>query len=150
MHRATTRRKDIDVARVREAVEAAERTTSAEIVVSIAPFFLGRVWHAAQRAFARLGVSRTRERNGLLVFVVPSRRQVVVLADEGALARVDPSVWPETATQIATAFARGHGTTGLVDGIARLARSLRGPFPHEHADVNELPDQPVLGRGDPP
>lgn len=117
--RATIRRKDIDVARVRKAVEAAERTTSAEIVVSIAPFFLGRVWPAAQRAFARLGVSRTRRSNGVLVFVVPSRRQVVVLADDGALARVDPSVWSETATQIATAFARGHGTTGLVDGIVR-------------------------------
>src|SRR5512147_2831500 len=99
--RATTRRKDIDVARVRKAVEAAERTTSAEIVVSIAPFFLGRVWQAAQRAFARLGVSRTQRRNGVLVFVVPSRRQVVMLADDGALARVDPSVWSETATQIA-------------------------------------------------
>jgi uncharacterized membrane protein len=150
MHRATIRRKEIDVARVREAVEAAEGTTSAEIVVSIAPFFLGRVWQAAQGAFARLGVSRTRGRTGVLVFVVPSRRQVVVLADDGALARVDPSVWSETATQIATAFARGDGTDGLVDGVARLARSLRGPFPHECADVNELPDQPMLGDGGPP
>lgn len=149
MH-ATTRRKDIDLTRVREAVEAAERTTSAEIVVSVAPFFVGRVWQAAQRAFTRLGVSRTRGRNGVLVFVVPSRRQVVLLADDRALAEVDPSVWSETATQIATAFAHGHGTTGLVDGIERLARSLRAPFPHQPADVNELPDRPVLERGGPP
>lgn len=144
MPRATTRRKDIDIASVTAAVEAAERTTSAEIVVSIAPFFLGRVWAAARRAFVRLGVSRTRERNGVLVFVAPSRRQVAVLADDGALARVDPSVWPDTATRIAAAFARGEGTAGLVDGIARLARALRGPFPHQGGDVNELPDQPIV------
>src|SRR3990167_8956642 len=85
---ATTRRKDIDVSRVRAAVEAGERRTAAEIVVSIAPFFLGRAWSAARRAFERLGVARTRERNGVLVFVVPSRRQVVVLADDNALARL--------------------------------------------------------------
>jgi putative membrane protein len=145
MGRATTRRKDLDLDRVREAVEEAERHTSAEIVVSIAPFFLGRVWPAAQRAFARLGVARTRGRNGVLVFVVPSRRQVIVLADEGATARIDPSVWRDAAAQIAAAFARGDGTAGLVEGIAFLARALSGPFPHARADVNELPDQPFLG-----
>jgi uncharacterized membrane protein len=84
MGHATTRRREIDAACVRRAVEAAEHRTSAEIVVSIAPFFLGRVWSAARRAFARLGVAGTRARNGVLVFVVPSRRQVVVLADDGA------------------------------------------------------------------
>ena len=145
MGRATTRRKDLDLDRVREAIEEAERHTSAEIVVSIAPFFLGRVWPAAQRAFARLGVARTRGRNGVLVFVVPSRRQVIVLADEGATARLDPSVWRDAAAQIATAFAGGDGTAGLVEGIDFLGRALSGPFPHVHTDVNELPDQPCFG-----
>jgi len=145
MGHATTRRKDLDLARVREAVEAAERRTSAEIVVAIAPFFLGRVWSAARRAFARLGVARTRARNGVLVFVAPSRRQVVVLADEGALARVDASVWSDAAARIANAFALGRGTSGLVDGIEWLSRALSGPFPHERADVNELPDRPRVG-----
>ena len=145
MARATTRRRDIEVVRVREAVEAAERLTSAEIVVSVAPFFLGRVWTAARRAFARLGVARTRGRNGVLVFVVPSRRQVIVLADDGAVARIEPAIWRDAAARIAAAFARGEGTAGLVDGIEWLARVLSGPFPHERTDVNELPDQPHLG-----
>jgi uncharacterized membrane protein len=145
MPRATTQRKAIDLTRVREAVEAAELRTSAEIVVSISPFFLGRVWPTARRVFARLGVAHTRGHNGVLVFVVPSRRQVVVLADDGALARIDAAVWGDVAAQIAAAFARGHGTAGLVDGIDRLSRALSGAFPHERTDVNELPDQPFLG-----
>jgi uncharacterized membrane protein len=145
MARATTRRKEIALARVRKAVEAAELRTSAEIVVSISPFFLGRVWPAARRAFARLGVARTRGRNGVLVFVVPSRRQVVVLADDGALARIDAAVWDDVAARIAAAFARGDGTAGLVDGIARLSSALSGPFPHGRTDTNELPDEPFLG-----
>ena len=145
MGRATTHRKDLDLDRVRGAVEQAERRTSAEIVVSIAPFFLGRVWPAAQRAFARLGVARTRGRTGVLVFVVPSRRQVVVLADEGALARLDLSVWRDAAARIAAAFAHGHGSAGLVEGIDLLARALSVPFPRERTDVNELPDQPFAG-----
>jgi uncharacterized membrane protein len=146
MRRATTRRKEIDLARVRHAVEAAELRTSAEITVSIAPFFFGRVWPAARAAFVRLGVARTQGRNGVLVFVVPARRQVVVLADEAAIAQVDPAIWRDSASRIAAAFARGHGTAGLVDGIEWLSRALREPFPHQRGDVNELPDQPQLER----
>lgn len=142
MAHATCRRKDLDLDRVREAIEAAERCTSAEIVVSIAPFFLGRVWPAAQRAFARLHVAHTRRRNGVLIFIVPARRQVVVLADRGAHAQLDPAVWQEAAFRIAAAFGRGHGTAGLVTGIEHLAHTLAGPYPHERDDVNELPDQP--------
>ena len=141
---AMTRRRDLDLARVREAVEAAERRTSAEIVVSIAPFFLGRVWTAARRAFERLGVADTRARNGVLVFVVPARRQVVVLADDGALARIDPAIWSDAASRIAAACACGDGTAGLVLGIEALARALSGPFPREPGDVNELPNRPEL------
>lgn len=145
MAQPTTRRSQIDVARVRAAVEAAEQVTSAEIVVSIAPFFVGRVWPVAQRAFVRLGVSHTHAHNGVLVFVVPARRQVVVLADSGAQSRVDAAVWQRVAERIAVAFAAGEGTTGLVDGIAELAATLSAPFPHTAQEVNELPDQPDLG-----
>lgn len=144
MGRATTRRRDIDQARVREAVEQAEQRTSAEIVVAIAPFFLGRMWTAARRAFARLGVAATTGRNGVLVFVAPARRQVVVLPDETAAARIDPSRWSEVASQIAAAFGRGDGTSGLVEGIERLATVLGGPFPRTDRDINELPDAPVM------
>ncbi len=145
MARATTRRKDLDLDRVCEAVRAAERHTSAEIVVAVAPFFVGRTWPAARRAFARLGVARTRHRNGVLLFVVPARRKVIVLADDGAHARIGSDLWHDVATRIAASFARGHGTAGLVDGIERLAHALAGPFPHERGDINELPDQPVVG-----
>jgi len=145
MGRAITRRSAIDLDRVRAAVEAAERRTSAELVVSIAPFFVGSVWSAAQRAFARLGVAQTSHRNGVLVFLVPARRQVVVLADAGALAQVEPSLWPETASRMAAACGRGDGTGGLIEGIERLADALSAPFPSGPGDVNELPDQPRTG-----
>ena len=136
-----TRRGTIDRNQVREAVEAAERRTSAEIVVSIAPFFVGSVERAARRAFTRLGIEHTHRRNGVLVFVVPARHQVVVLGDQGADASVDSSVWDDVATHIAKAFARGDGTAGLVDGVGHLAHALSVWFPRERGDVNELPDQ---------
>ncbi|MDX2091091.1 MAG: hypothetical protein SFX73_24740 [Kofleriaceae bacterium] len=140
MPRATTRRSHIDREAVRRAVAAAERATSAEIVVSIAPFFLGSVGGAAERAFDSLGVARTRRRNGVLVFVVPSRHQVVVLPDAEAAARVAPAVYERAATVIATACGRGEGTRGIVEAVELLASVLTAVFPFTGARENELPD----------
>lgn len=141
MRHATTRRRDIDPRRVQRAVEEAELLTSAEIVVAISPFFLGSVWRAARRAFAGLGVANTKRRNGVLVFLVPARRQVIVLPDQGADAVIDPGVWRDVADHIAASCAHGHGTHAVVDGIQRLAEALSRAFPREVGDVNELPDR---------
>lgn len=143
---ATTRRRDIEVDRVQAAIEDAEQRTSAEIVVSIAPFFIGRVAHAADRAFRRLAIARTAQRNGVLVFVVPARRQVVVLPDIGAEARLAPAVWRSSAARIAAGFGGGRGTDGLIDGIQRLAGELAVAFPPNRELGNELPDVPDLAR----
>jgi uncharacterized membrane protein len=144
MARATNRRAEIDRSRVRAAVEAAELRTSAEIVVAIAPFFIGNLTTAAKRAFTRLGVARTRQRNGVLVFVAPARHGVVVLADDGAMTRIDASAWHRVVRRIATLFAEGHGTEGLIAGIEHLAEVLSGAFPFELGDINELPDEPMI------
>jgi uncharacterized membrane protein len=119
----TAHRHAVDRPRVRAAVEAAERGTSAEIVVSVSPFFVGNVWRAARRAFAKL------ERNGVLLFVVPARRELVVIADDAIDALLGASVWREIADDVAAAFGRGEGTDGLVDAVARLAATLEAAFP---------------------
>ena len=73
----------VDRERVKKAIESAEHRTSGEICVSVAPLFWGNVEKAADKAFARLGMTGTKDRNGVLFFVVPSRRKFVVLGDRG-------------------------------------------------------------------
>jgi uncharacterized membrane protein len=134
-----TRRATIDRNQVRDAVEMARRRTSAEIVVSIAPFFIGSVKRAAHRVFTRLGVAHAPRRSGVLVFVVPARQEVIVLCDEGAEDSIDCTLWDEVASHIAKAFARGDGTVGLVDGVGWLAHALSASFPREGGEFTEGP-----------
>jgi uncharacterized membrane protein len=136
----TAHRPAFDRDRVRAAVEAEERGTSAEIVVAVSPFFLGNVWRAARRAFVKLGIARTRERNGVLLFVVPARHEVVVMADDAIHARLGARVWREIADDVAAAFGRGEGTAGVIDAVARLGAVLAAAFPRCPHDVNELVD----------
>ena len=141
----TAHRHAIDKPTVRAAVAAAERLTAAEIVVSIAPFFVGDVGRAAGRAFDRLGIAGTRGRTGVLLFVVPARRQLVVLADDAIRARLGDPIWQQLADDVAAAFGRGQGTTGVVDAVAGLGRALAAACPRTDDDTNELSDQPDSG-----
>lgn len=143
----------IDTAVVEEAVRAAEARTTGEIRVALARFyFWGDVRRAAGRAFGRLGMDRTRERNGVLIFVAPRRRGFAILGDEGIHQRVEPTFWDELARPLGEAFAARDLTGGLVRTIAAIGVRLAVEFPAGvagAADSNQLPDSVAVpgGRG---
>lgn len=131
----------IDVPALEAAIARAEQRTSGEIRVSIAPWFWGSVRWAAERAFERLGISATRERNGALIFVVPARRRVVVLGDAGIHARVGQEYWEGLAREVGEAFHEGHYSDGLLRAIEILGERLAQHFPSNPNDnPNELPN----------
>jgi uncharacterized membrane protein len=139
--------KQIDVEKIREALAAAEKKTSGEIRVSVAPFFWGRIRPVAERAFRRLGMEKTKQRNGILFFIVPARKRFVVLGDEGIHAKAGQEFWDKIAEAMAERFRQGEFSDGLVDGIEAAAEGLAAHFPYDAAtDVNELPDDIDFGK----
>ena len=138
--------KAIDDTRVKKAIEQAEDLTSGEIVVSVAPFFWGSVEKAARLAFVRLGVTRTQARNGVLFFIVPSRRKFVVIGDQGIHEKVGQDFWNDVAAHLSRHFRSGDFTEGLIHGIAEVGRQLASHFPYNRStDVNELSDDVDFG-----
>jgi uncharacterized membrane protein len=135
----------IDVAAVEEAIRAAERRTSGEIRVAIArSWFWGDARAAAERAFRKLGVAGTRQRNGVLIFVAPSRRNVAVIGDVGVHAKMAPDFWAAVVDRMIADFRRGDRTAGLVAAVELLGNALADVFPITAGDVNELPDSVSL------
>jgi uncharacterized membrane protein len=115
--------------------------------VSVSTFFFGSVRRTAEKAFVRLGMTRTAERNGILFFVVPSRRAFVVLGDEGIHARVGQEFWDAVAAAISARFKAGDFTGGLVHGVTEAGTQLAAHFPYQgERDRNELPDEVEFGR----
>lgn len=139
--------RQVDADRVRAAIEAAERRTSGEIRVSVSFFFWGDVRKVAEAAFGRLGMTATKDRNGVLFFVVPSRRRFVVLGDVGIHAKVGQEFWDAVAAAVSAKFREHDFTGGLVAGIEAVGERLAEHFPHAgERDVNELPDGVDFGR----
>src|SRR5262245_59017354 len=104
----------IDRERIKTAIESAEHKTSGEICVSVASLFWGSIEKAADKAFVRLGMTRTKERNGVLFFVVPARRKFVVLGDQAIHERVGQEFWESVAAIIWARFRERDITCGLV------------------------------------
>ena len=138
--------RQIDKEMILKSIAAAEQQTSGEIRVSVSPFFWGNVRKVADKAFVRLGMNVTRERNGILFFIVPSRRRFAVIGDQGIHQKVGQEFWEKLVAAIAEDFKLGDFNAGLQKGIAQAGRSLAEHFPYQgEKDVNELPDDIDFG-----
>jgi uncharacterized membrane protein len=131
----------IDKNRIKQAIQKAERRTSGEIRVSVSTLFWGDVQKAAEKAFERLGMTATRDRNAVLFFVVPARRKFAVLGDRGIHEKVGQDFWYNIVRTVSEKFKQGDFTGGIVAGIEAVGEDLAMHFPsHAAYDTNELPD----------
>jgi len=136
----------IDRGKIKDAIQKAEHRTSGEIRVSVAPFFWGNVHKAAEKAFDRLGMTRTKDRNSVLFFVVPARRKFVVLGDSAIHERVGQEFWHRIVAVVTEKFRTGNFTDGLIRWIEEVGEQLSTHFPYNAAaDVDELPDDVDFG-----
>jgi uncharacterized membrane protein len=138
----------LDTAAVERAIARAEARTSGEIRISIAGFFVGDSRRLAERAFRRLGLQATQNRNAVLLLIAPARRQVVVLGDEAIHARVGDVFWTEIAALVATRFHEGRFTDGVVEAVDAIGEALARHFPASTGgggNPNELPDRIDVG-----
>jgi len=136
----------IDDNRIKAAIALAEQQTSGEICVSVSSFFWGNVRRVAGKAFNRLGMQTTRDRNGILFFIVPSRHAFAIIGDQGIHNKVGQEFWEKLVAAMAVDFKAGNFSEGLVRGITEAGRLLGVHFPYQgEKDVNELPDHIDFG-----
>lgn len=137
-----------DLSMVEEVVKRAESKTSGEIRVKIRmrcdAVHNGDVEAQAIADFKALGLTKTRDRTGVLVLVVLGERKIRVLADEGINAVLESGYLQSTADQAASCFKYGRYGAGLWSTVLTLGRVLARNFPKRDDDTNELPDKPVL------
>lgn len=91
-------------------------------------------------------MTRTKQRNGVLLFVVPARRERIVLGDRGIHEKVIPEFWQRVIAVVTERFRAHDFTGGLVQGIEEIGAQLSVHFPSEAAsEINELPNEIDLG-----
>ena len=130
-----------DQGRVVAAIGEAEKMTSGEIRVHLTPKCGDDVMHDAIRAFNRLGMYKTRHRNGVLIFVAFESRKFAILGDSGINEVVSTNYWDEEKEILLEHLKSNNPATGLCSVIARVGAKLKAYFPIEDDDVNELSNE---------
>jgi putative membrane protein len=93
---------------------------------------------AAVNAFFRNGLYRTRDANGVLLFVSVFERRVSILADYGVSAKVDQSQWNEVVEDVVQGIKHGHPAEAICAAVGRVGKMLRSHFPAKTDDTDEL------------
>ena len=132
--------KQVDRATIEAAIIGAEAMTSGEIRVAVVHDPTGNPVATAQELFLRLGMTKTKHRNAVLILIAPSSHTFAVIGDEGVHQKCGSAFWQELTAAMSNSFKREDYTGGLKQGIDRAGELLSTYFPRQPGDSNELPD----------
>jgi uncharacterized membrane protein len=123
-----------------EAIRAAEKNTSGEIRVFITRKAVEQPVIAAQEQFTRLRMDKTREHNGVLIYVAPRARKFAVIGDKAVHEKCGDAFWKELTQEMSKHFRDSHYTRGILHGVKTAGDLLAVHFPCRKDKQNELSD----------
>jgi len=102
-----------------------------------------RVHEAAFMQFYSSGLYRTRESNGVEIYLSLFERRVVVIGDRGVHEKMGNPHWDDVRDKIIQGIRKGKAREGICAAIESCGKALAEHFPHQPEDINELPDQVI-------
>ena len=140
---------DDELLRISNKIKVTEKTTAGEIQVSIKEYksFFKKsksVKELAEEEFFRLGIQNTRDKTGILIFILLSDRQFYILADSGINAKVPQSTWDSIKDEMQKMFQKGKFCKGILFGVEEVGKILSEHFPIKPDDTNELSNQVII------
>jgi uncharacterized membrane protein len=133
--------KHLEDDKIVRAITAAERDSSGQIRVYVSHKKRLDAMVFARRRFVDLGMTRTRHRNGVLIYVVPRTRRFAVVGDVGVNEKCGDDFWQEVSAGMSERLRQGQFTEAILEAIGRVGDMLAKHFPRGPDDRNELPDE---------
>ncbi len=130
-------------------IKEKEKSTSGEIVVSIKckRDLLTRkslLRDLAIREFRRLKLTETRDRTGVMIYLILKSREFYILADEGINSLVPENTWDNLKNEMVSFFKQGEFTNGLLHALDSIGEKLSAHFPIKPDDTNEISNMVIV------
>lgn len=132
----------LDDDRVAAAIAEAEKITSGEIRVFVTERDLGNddVFARATARFEKLGMTKTRERNAVLLYFAPHAQKFAIIGDQGIHEKCGQPFWEEVASEMRRRLREDHFTGAVEGAVKKVGEVLARHFPSKPDDQNELPN----------
>lgn len=98
------------------------------------------VFEGAVTSFFLEKLHRTRDKNGILIYISIFEKKVWILADEGINVFVEQQVWDKLALDLSLKIKQGARCEALCSTISQIGEILQAHFPIKEDDKNELHD----------
>ncbi|NVO02231.1 MAG: TPM domain-containing protein [Bacteroidetes bacterium] len=129
-----------EITDIKQAIMDAEFDTSGEIRVHIENNCIGDAVNRATYVFDKLKMNKTELRNGVLFYLAVKARKFAIIGDQGINEKVPENFWNGVKQTMLNHFREDEFANGLCEGVVKAGEQLKEHFPHQHNDVNELPD----------
>jgi uncharacterized membrane protein len=86
-------------------------------------------------------MEKTRDRNGVLIFLAPASRKFAVIGDTGVHEKCGEIFWQELARAMTGYFAKNEFSQGIIHGVEKAGELLAAHFPRRAGDRNQLSDE---------
>ena len=125
---------------IANAIADAEKATSGEIRIAVEKNCHGSAFERATEYFAELGMDKTAQHNGVLIYLAYADHKFAIIGDRGIDTVVPDDFWETTQVAMKAHFLSGNIAEGIIAGIALAGEKLALFFPYQSGDVNELPN----------
>jgi len=132
---------ELEQEQIRIAIENAEKNTSGEIrICAERNCPVPSAFDRATNYFLKIGMDKTSQRNGVLIYIATDDHKFAIIGDEGINKQVPEGFWDGTKERMIGKFRTGSLASGIIEGITAAGEQLQKLFPVQDGDKNELSD----------
>lgn len=136
----------IDREQISAAIAAVEANTTAELRVHIETKCpVKDPLDRAKQIFKKLGMHKTQERNGVLIYIATDDHKFAIFGDQGIHEKVSTSYWQQEKHLLLKSFSNEEYSSGLIQCIQDIGAKLDLYFPGQINDRNELTNEVSFG-----
>lgn len=140
---------DDELLRISNKIKQSEKHTAGEICVSIKDHTKNStskksIKEIAELEFFRLGIQNTRDKTGILIFILLNERKFYILADSGINEKVQQSTWDSIKEEMQNYFLHGNFCKGIIHGVDEVGNILSHHFPIKPDDTNEISNRVIV------
>jgi uncharacterized membrane protein len=127
-------------------IASVERLTIGEVRLHIEDFCDSDPLERAIQVFEKLGMQKTKNRSGILIYLASQSRKIAIYGDEGIHNKVGKEYWNNIVTRTILRIQSEDMTAAMIQVIKELGEPLAEHFPETNQEINELTNEISYGK----
>lgn len=134
---------------IAKTISEVEKTTIGEVRVQVQKRRAWKdrylpVYDLALKNFHELGMNNTKDKTGVLVFLLISDQKFQIIGDEGIHKKVTKEFWDVLALKMIDYFRQNKFADGIIEAVKQIGEVLAREFPMKAGDTNELSNDVII------